>query len=75
MAGILNRVTAIAPELFTAVDANGDRVIAFDELCVVCVENFSITETVRVHVAGVGPLTPFCQIAHELTHQGQHVVA
>jgi hypothetical protein len=25
-------------------------------------------ETVRVHVAGAGPLTPFYQIAHELSH-------
>lgn len=92
-AGILSRVAANAPQLFATHDANGDRVIAFDELCVVLFENIdnlqpanrnnnpvsfsvrlnlpvpvSVTETIRVHIAGAGPLTPFYQIAHELSH-------
>ena len=92
-AGILSRVAAEAPQLFAARDANGDRIIAFDELCVLLFENVdnlqpanrdnnpvtfsvslplpvpaSITETIRVHIAGTGPLTPFYQIAHELSH-------
>lgn len=91
-AGILARVAAEAPELFAAQDANGNRVISFDELCVVLFENIdnlqpanrdnnpvtfsvrlpffpiTVTETIRVHIAGAGPLTPFYQIAHELSH-------
>jgi M6 family metalloprotease-like protein len=91
-AGILSRVAAAAPQLFVAQDANSDRTIAFDELCVVLFENIdnlqpanrdnnpvtfsvhlpglpiSIDETIRVHIAGAGPVTPFYQIAHELSH-------
>ncbi|MFG2053248.1 tachylectin-related carbohydrate-binding protein [Micromonospora sp. NPDC048930] len=89
-AGILKRVAEVAPESFTAFDADQDGTIAFHELCVVLVENitgalpanrdnspFTFTYqspqgpaqlTVSVHVAGAGPLTPFFQIAHELSH-------
>ncbi|GAB3399402.1 tachylectin-related carbohydrate-binding protein [Flindersiella endophytica] len=90
-AGILSRVAAQAPEFFVNADTNLDHQVAFDELCVVLVENitgawpanrdnnpvhftierFPLTpwdETIRVHVAGAGPLTPFYQIAHELSH-------
>lgn len=91
-AGILHRVAVQDPSLFADTDANRDHQVAFDELCVVLIENitgalpanrdnnpFHFTVpvpvlmaeqamTVRVHVAGAGPLTPFYQIAHELSH-------
>jgi hypothetical protein len=89
-AGILKRVAEARPELFANHDADQDRTVAFNELCVVLIENITgalpanrdndpfrfsfdfphgpAEVTVRIHVAGAGPLTPFFQIAHELAH-------
>ncbi|MDQ1532094.1 MAG: hypothetical protein QOE37_2211, partial [Microbacteriaceae bacterium] len=81
-AGILARVATQVPEFFVDADSNRDHVVAFDELCVLLFENITGAfpanrdnnpvhfgdETIRVHVAGAGPLTPFYQIAHELSH-------
>ena len=96
-ANILKRVSDNQLLSFSEQDLNDDGTVAFDELCVVTVENYDPpsgalwpanrpsnpiqvrrltvpifgtvqTTTVSVRVAGVGPRTPFYQIAHELAH-------
>ena len=76
----------------TSQDLNNDGTVAFDELCVLIVENWdvanaplqpanrpnnpiqvsefggTVTKTIAVNVAFVGPRTPFYQIAHECSH-------
>ena len=89
-AEILTEVAAQSPHLFVGLDADGNQVLEFDELCVLLFENIPgampanrdnnpvviqvpmngalVTVSVRVHWAGAGPLTPFYQVAHEVSH-------
>lgn len=89
-ARILSEVAGMLPGLFVHVDADGDHLVEYDELCVLLFENIdnlqpanrdnnpvsiefqvgpiTLTWSARLHFAGAGPLTPFYQIAHELSH-------
>jgi M6 family metalloprotease-like protein len=92
-ANVLARVSQFNLFRLTDNDFNNDGTVAFDELCVLIIENFdgpsplqpanrpnnpiqvsefslggTVTKTIAVQVAFVGPRTPFYQIAHETSH-------